>query len=530
MSEREYDVVIVGAGFAGMYLLHRVRKLGMRARVLEAGSDVGGTWYWNRYPGARCDVESMQYSYQFDDNLQQEWSWSERYSPQPEILKYAQHVSERYDLRRDIDFNTRVTSAAYDEDSACWTLTSEEGEKTVGHYFVMATGCLSAPNWPKIDGLDSFAGPTYHTALWPHEKVDFTGQRVGVIGTGSSAIQSIPHIAREAKHLTVFQRTANYAIPAHNAPLDPERERKFKAHYSEMRARAKTTPGGLDVVYNQGSVHDASSKEQFAAFEHNWQRGGLGFMSAFGDLMMEQSANDIAANFVRDKIRATVNDPATAETLCPKNIIGAKRLCVDIDYFQTYNRENVELIDVSEKPVEAITPSGIRAHGIEHQIDALVIATGFDAMTGALTRVDIRGRGTTPLAERWKDGPSSYLGLAMHDFPNLFTVTGPGSPSVFSNMLPTIEQHVDWIADCLGHAQKNGYKTIEADAEAERVWWAHCQDLGKIGLKTVTDSWYVGANVAGKARVFLPYFGGIPAYFKKCEEVVENGYEGFSFG
>ncbi|MEC8135832.1 MAG: NAD(P)/FAD-dependent oxidoreductase, partial [Pseudomonadota bacterium] len=335
MSEREYDVVIVGAGFAGMYLLHRVRKLGMRARVLEAGLDVGGTWYWNRYPGARCDVESMQYSYQFDDNLQQEWSWSERYSPQPEILKYAQHVSERYDLRRDIDFNTRVTSAAYDEDSACWTLTSEEGEKTVGHYFVMATGCLSAPNWPKIDGLDSFAGPTYHTALWPHEKVDFTGQRVGVIGTGSSAIQSIPHIAREAKHLTVFQRTANYAIPAHNAPLDPERERKIKAHYSEMRARAKTTPGGLDVVYNQGSVHDASSKEQFAAFEHNWQRGGLGFMSAFGDLMMEQSANDIAANFVRDKIRATVNDPATAETLCPKNIIGAKRLCVDIDYFQT---------------------------------------------------------------------------------------------------------------------------------------------------------------------------------------------------
>ena len=396
MSEREYDVVIVGAGSAGMYLLHRMRKLRMHARVLEAGLDVGGTWYWNRYPGARCDVESMQYSYQFDDDLQQEWSWSERYSPQPEILKYAQHVSERYNLRRDIDFNTRVTSAAYGEDSARWTLTSEEGEKTVGHYFVMATGCLSAPNWPKIDGLDSFAGPTYHTALWPHEKVDFTGQRVGVIGTGSSAIQSIPHIAREAKHLAVFQRTANYAIPAHNAPLDPERERKIKAHYSEMRARAKTTPGGLDVVYNQGSVHDASSKEQFAAFEHNWQRGGLGFMSAFGDLMMEQSANDIAANFVRNKIRTTVNDPATAETLCPKNIIGAKRLCVDIDYFQTYNRENVELIDVSQKPIEAITPSGIRAHGIEHQIDALVIATGFDAMTGALTRVDIRGRGTTP--------------------------------------------------------------------------------------------------------------------------------------
>ena len=319
----------------------------------------------------------MQYSYQFDDDLQQEWSWSERYSPQPEILKYAQHVSERYDLRRDIDFNTRVTSAAYDEDSACWTLTSEEGEKTVGHYFVMATGCLSAPNWPKIDGLDSFAGPTYHTALWPHEKVDFTGQRVGVIGTGSSAIQSIPHIAREAKHLTVFQRTANYAIPAHNAPLDPKREREIKAHYSEMWPARKRHRAAWMSCTTKARSTTRLPKNSSPPSSNNSQRGGLGFMSAFGDLMMEQSANDIAANFVCDKIRATVNDPATAETLCPKNIIGAKRLCVDIDYFQTYNRENVELIDVSEKPVEAITPSGIRAHGIEHQIDALVIATGF---------------------------------------------------------------------------------------------------------------------------------------------------------
>ena len=530
MSEQEYDVVIVGAGFAGMYLLHRMRGIGMNARVLEAGADVGGTWYWNRYPGARCDVESMQYSYQFDDELQQEWSWSERYSPQPEILNYARHVTERYDLRRDIQFNARVKAARYNETTSRWTLEAEDGSKTTARFYVMATGCLSAPNWPKISGLDSFAGPTYHTALWPHEKLDFTGQRIAVIGTGSSAIQSIPHIAREARQVTVFQRTANYAVPAHNGSLDPEVEKEVKAHYAEMRARAKTTGGGLDVVYNQGSIHDATQEERDTAFESNWQRGGLGFMSAFGDLMMDKSANDIAAKFVHDKIRALVDDPDTAKKLCPKNIIGAKRFCVDIDYFKTYNRNNVALVDVGDNPIEAITPTGVRAHGQDYEIDALVIATGFDAMTGALTRVDIQGRGGASLAERWADGPSSYLGLAMVDFPNLFTITGPGSPSVFSNMLPTIEQHVDWITDCLSHAKSKGYNTIEAEAEAEKAWWNHHQELGDIGLKSIADSWYVGANVAGKARVFLPYYGGIPAYFKKCEDVVANGYEGFAFG
>ena len=529
MSAREYDVVIVGAGFAGMYLLHRVRRLGMSVRVLEQGSDVGGTWYWNRYPGARCDVESMQYSYQFDNDLQQEWHWPERYSAQPDILKYAQHVADRFDLRKDIDFEMRLASARFDEESAIWTLKAEDDTVTMARFFVMATGCLSAPNWPKIEGLKSFAGPTYHTALWPHEKVVFSGKRVAVIGTGSSAIQSIPHIAREASHLTVFQRTPNYAIPAHNREMDPELEKEIKTHYPTMRARAKTTPGGLDVVYNQGSIHDATPDERNSAFEGNWQRGGLGFMSAYGDLMMDQSANEIAAEFVRNKIRERVKDPQTAERLCPRNVIGAKRLCVDIGYYETYNRDNVDLVDVGAAPIEKILPGGVRAHGRLYEVDALIIATGFDAMTGALTRVDIRGRKDVSLAERWKDGPSTYLGLAMHEFPNLFTVTGPGSPSVFSNMLPTIEQHVDWIADCLGHAKSQGYKTVEAEANAEQDWWAHCQELGNIGLKTVTDSWYVGANVSGKARVFLPYFGGIPAYFKKCEEVVENGYEGFAF-
>ena len=530
MGEREYDVVIVGAGFAGMYLLHRVRALGMSVRILEQGSDVGGTWFWNRYPGARCDVESMQYSYQFDDNLQQEWHWPERYSAQPDILKYAQHVADRYDLRSDIDFNMRVTAANYDENAASWTLTAEDGTKTKARFFVMATGCLSAPNWPKIGGIESFAGSTYHTALWPHEKVDFTGLRVAVIGTGSSAIQSIPHIAQEAAHLTVFQRTPNYAIPAHNRPNDPGLEREIKSQYDKMRARAKMTPGGLDVVYSQQSVHDVKPDDREGAFERNWQRGGLGFMSAFGDLMIDQSANNIAAEFVRNKIRERVKDPETAEKLCPRNVIGAKRLCVDINYYETYNRANVELVDVGKKPIDEIVSNGVRAHGRIYDVDALIVATGFDAMTGALTRVNILGRDNVSLSDRWKDGPSTYLGLAMHDFPNLFTVTGPGSPSVFSNMLPTIEQHVDWIADCIGYVNAQGYSTVEAEMEAEQDWWAHCQELGEIGLKTATDSWYVGANVSGKARVFLPYYGGIPAYFKKCKDVIENGYEGFAFG
>jgi len=530
MAKHDYDVAIVGAGFAGMYLLHRMRGLGLSARVIDAASDVGGTWYWNRYPGARCDVESMQYSYQFDDALQQEWTWSERYSAQPEILDYANHVADRFDLRRDIQFYTYITSARYDEDAAGWTLEDADGERLTARFCVMATGCLSAPNWPKIEGLESFAGPTYHTGLWPRETVDFAGQRVAVIGTGSSAIQSIPQIAKQADHVTVFQRTANYAVPAQNRPLEADEVAEMKANYADMRARARKTPGGLDYVYNDGSVLDATLEAARAGLESNWQRGGLGFMSVYGDFMAKREANEIAAEFVRDKIRETVTDPETAEKLCPDNIIGAKRLCVDIDYYQTYNRDNITLVDVKDDPIEKITPSGVCVNGNDYEVDALVIATGFDAMTGALTRVDIRGRGDASLRERWADGPSAYLGLAMADFPNLFTVTGPGSPSVFSNMLPTIEQHVDWIADCLAHAEKNGHATIEATPEAEKAWWDHHLSLGEVGLKTVTDSWYVGANVAGKARVFLPYYGGFPEYCQKCDDVAAAGYEGFAFG
>jgi cyclohexanone monooxygenase len=529
MSKKDFDVAIVGAGFAGMYLLHRLRGLGLSARVSEAGSDVGGTWYWNRYPGARCDIESMQYSYQFDDDLQQEWEWSERYAPQPEILEYARHVADRYDLRRDIRFNSRIVSARYDETTARWTLAEEDGSTSMARFCVMATGCLSKPNWPPIEGLDCFAGPTYHTALWPHAKVDFSGQRVAVIGTGSSAIQSIPLIAREAAELCVFQRTPNYAVPAHNAPLAPDYVKEFKANYAEIRAQAKKTHPGIYGPFRTDSALDATPQERRAEYERRWARGGLTFMGAYGDLMQRREANDTAADFVRDRIRELVDDPTVAELLCPDNIIGGKRLCVDSDYFATYNRDNVHLIDVKQQPIEAITENAIRAHGREFAIDALVIATGFDAMTGALTAIDICGRGGASLRERWAGGPSSYLGLAMADFPNLFTVTGPGSPSVFTNMLPTIEQHVDWIADCLAYMRAHDYTAIEARPEAEKRWWNHHQEVARIGLKTTTDSWYLGANVAGKARVFMPYYGGFPDYCRTCEQVVADGYEGFEF-
>ena len=391
MTEDSFDVVIVGAGFAGMYLSHRLRGMGLSARILEAGDDVGGTWYWNRYPGARCDIESLQYSYQFSDELQQEWDWSERYATQPEILGYAQHVADRFDLRRDIQFDTRIESATFDEAAAQWTLVAEDGNQTSGRFCVMATGCLSVPNWPNIQGLRSFAGPTYHTATWPHEKVDFAGQRVAVIGTGSSAIQSIPLLAREAAHLYVFQRTPNYSIPAHNARLDPDRVADVKAHYSEIRAKAKQTSPGIYAQFNPGSALEVTPEERRAEYERRWREGGLTFMGAFGDLMLSKEANDSAADFVRSKIREIVEDPAVAEKLCPRNIIGGKRLCVDSDYFATFNRENVTLIDVKEHPIEEITADAVRADGREIEIDALVIATGFDAMTGAVTAIDIRG-------------------------------------------------------------------------------------------------------------------------------------------
>ena len=527
MSARVFDVVIVGAGFAGLYMLHRARLAGFSAHVFEAGGGVGGTWYWNRYPGARCDVESMQYSYQFSEELQQEWEWTERYSPQPEILRYANHVADRFDLRRDISFDTRVTSATFDEATGRWDIGTSDGARTSTTFCVMATGCLSSANTPKFAGLESFIGKVYHTGHWPHEGVDFTGKRAGVIGTGSSAIQSIPMIARQAAHLFVFQRTPNYAVPAHNRLLDRDYQAAIKADYRALRDRARRTPAGIDLAFNQESALAATPARRLDEYEARWAEGGFTFMGAFGDLMLDQQANDTAAEFVRGKIREIVKDPAVAETLSPRDIIGCKRLCVDTGYWETFNRPNVTLVDVSASPVKVVTRDGIRVNGREYQLDSIVLATGFDAMTGALLQIDIRGRGGRTLKDKWDEGPKTYLGLAMAGFPNLFTITGPGSPSVLTNMLPSIEQHVEWIADCLGYMRDRSLRRVEPSPEAENAWVTHAGEVAGLTLRATCSSWYVGANIPGKPRVFMPYIGGFPAYVQKCGQVAANGYEGF---
>jgi cyclohexanone monooxygenase len=508
-------------------MLHRLRSMGFSARVLEAGSGVGGTWYWNRYPGARCDVESVQYSFQFSDELQQEWDWSERYATQPELLRYANHVADRFDLRRDIQLDSRVVRAVFDESACRWVVTTSDGGRLDGRFCIMATGCLSSPNLPKFRGLESFQGDRYHTGYWPHGTVDFTGKRVAVIGTGSSAVQSIPILARQADRLFVFQRTPNYAVPAHNAPLDPEYVRAVKADYPNLRARAKQTMTGIDFDYSDQSALETSPEERQREYERRWQRGGLSFLGAYNDLMVAQDANDTAAEFVRAKIRDKVHYRSLAEKLSPKNTIGCKRLCIDIGYYETFNRPNVTLIDVSDAPIEEITTHGIRVDGKDYEVDAIVFATGFDAMTGALLKIDIRGRGGLALSENWNAGPKAFLGLAMAGFPNLFTITGPGSPSVLTNMLPTIEQHVEWIADLIAYMRDRRLGSIEPRPAAEEEWFVHVSEMAGRTLRYTCNSWYLGVNIPGKPRVFMPYIGGFPKYVKRCTEIASNGYEGF---
>jgi cyclohexanone monooxygenase len=525
------DAVVVGAGFAGLYMLHRLRGLGLTARAYEAGKGVGGTWYWNRYPGARCDVESMDYSYSFSEELQQEWRWTERYAAQPEILRYANHVADRFDLRRDIQFDTRVTAAVFDEAAAHWTIETDRGDRVAARFCIMATGCLSDAQVPDFEGLDTFQGKWYHTGRWPHEGVDFTGRRVGVIGTGSSAIQSIPIIARQAAHLFVFQRTPNYSMPAQNAPLDPEYERQVKADYAAFRRQARESRVGFVVERSGESALAVPAEEREREYEKRWNRGGLGFSAAYTDLLVSKEANDTAAAFFRAKIRAIVRDPAVAEILCPKSYpLGTKRLCVDTGYYATFNRDNVTLVDVSRVPIEAITPKGVRTREAEYAVDDLVFATGFDAMTGALLNIDIRGRGGRRLQEAWAAGPRTYLGIAVAGFPNLFTITGPGSPSVLSNMIVSIEQHVDWIADCLVYLDRQGHATIEPTAEAQEAWVRHVDEVGHMTLYPLAPSWYMGANIPGKPRIFMPYIGGVGVYRQKCDEVAAKGYEGFTLG
>ncbi|KJC54354.1 cyclohexanone monooxygenase [Bradyrhizobium sp. LTSP849] len=524
-----YDVVIVGAGFAGMYMLHRLRGLGFSARVYEQGGGVGGTWYWNRYPGARCDVESMQYSYSFSDELQQEWDWSERYAPQPEILKYANHVADRFDLRSDIQFNTRVERAAFDERANSWSVTTSDGKTVQAQFIVLATGCLSNARNPDIKGLENFKGAVYHTGNWPHESVDFTGLRVGLIGTGSSGIQSAPIIAEHAKHLTVFQRTANFSIPARNGALTDEERDAFRKNYPEIRRFAREVArNGIYAEQPDRGALDDSEDARRAKFKARWDRGGLTFMYVYNNLGLDLAANDSAANYVRGKITEIVKDSTTAKLLQPNSHpIGTKRICIDTDYFATFNRPNVSLVDIKTNPIQEITANAVRVAGADHEVDALVMATGFDAMTGSVAKIDISGRGGEMLNQKWAEGPKTYLGLMTAGFPNLFIITGPGSPSVLSNMIVSIEQHVDWIADCLVHMRKQGLATMEAGREAEEKWVAHVNEVAHGTLYPQANSWYMGANIPGKPRIFMPYIGGVGVYRRICDEVAAKGYEGF---
>ncbi len=528
----KYDVVVAGAGFGGMYALHKLRGLGYSVRVLEAGAGVGGTWYWNRYPGARCDVQSMDYCFSFDEELQQEWNWSEKYATQPEILRYANHVADRFDLRRDIQLETRIVAARYDETSQCWQIDTERGESFEATYYIIATGCLSVPKAIDIPGRADFEGATYHTADWPREGVDFTGLKVAVIGTGSSAIQSIPFIAEQAAHLTVFQRTPAFSLPAFNRDLTDEERSAWKARYPEHRHLSRYSGFGVPDAPLDKSAFDVDDAERERSYEAAWQRGEIvAVMQQFNDLLVSQEANDTAADFVRKKIRAIVNDPDTAELLCPTTFpIGTKRICLDTDYYATFNRPNVSLVDLRKTPIETITAEGIRTSDTLHEVDAIVFAIGFDAMTGAIVSVDVRGKGGVELAEKWKDGPRTYLGLTVAGFPNLFMITGPGSPSVMSNMILSIEQHVDWIAGCLTYLQENGYQSIEAAQEAEQRWVDHVNEVADATLFPQANSWYTGANVPGKPRLFMPYIGGMAVYREKCDEVAGQGYAGFRLG
>jgi cation diffusion facilitator CzcD-associated flavoprotein CzcO len=526
---RSLDAVIVGAGFAGMYMLYQLRNLGFSVKVIERADGVGGTWYWNRYPGARCDVESLNYSFSFDNDLEQEWVWSERYSPQPEILKYANHVADRFDLRKDIEFQTSADKAVWDDVECRWAISTSKGETISAQHYIMASGCLSHSKLPEIPGVDSYQGPTYHTGHWPHEGVDFTGMRIGVIGTGSSGIQSIPELAKQAAHVTVFQRTPNFSMPAGNRALEAEEVDAMKAIYPEHRQAARTSGFGVPVPLPEKSALEVSEEERNEVFERGWDSGNLvGMLLGFNDLLTSKEANDTACEFVRNKIRSIVKDPQTAEDLCPfDHPLGTKRPCLDSGYYHAFNRDNVKLINLRRTPIEEITPTGIRTSDQEFTFDAIVFATGFDAMTGALVAVDIEGRDGVTLKNKWKDGTRTYLGIMVHGFPNLFTITGPASPSVFSNMMISIEQHVDWIAACMVYLRDNGKAAIESSQEAEDFWVQHNTEAGNATLYPLANSWYMGSNVPGKPRVLMPYIGGVGVYREECDDIVANGYRGF---
>jgi cyclohexanone monooxygenase len=524
----KYDAIIVGAGISGLHLLHRLREIGLSALVIDQASGVGGTWFWNRYPGARCDIESMTYSYSWSHELEQEWTWSERYAGQAEILAYLEHVADRFDLRRDLLLGTRVVEAILEQPGDRWSVATDDGARFSAAFLIMATGCLSVPRIPDIPGSERFAGEMHHTGLWPLEGVDIAGKRVGVIGTGSSAVQAIPIIAAEAAQLTVFQRTANFSVPAWNGPLDAETIRQRKARYDVFRARARTTTAGNPWNARAQSVWDATPEERAREFEASYAVGGFCLHAAYNDLFSDAAANELVCEFIRGKIRERVHDPDVAELLCPyDHPLGTKRMCVDSDYFETYNRANVRLVSIRDRPIDEFTEHGLRVGDEQFAFDTIVLGTGFDAITGALLAIDLRGRGGLSLREKWAEGPRTALGLTVEGFPNLFTVTGPSSPSVLSNMMVSIEQHVDWIVRCIAYLREHGIASIEPSAAQEDAWMEHHRAVGDASLYPRAKSWYMGANIPGKPRVLLPYVGGVGAYREICEAVAERRYEGF---
>ncbi|MFJ3880369.1 flavin-containing monooxygenase [Streptomyces sp. NPDC090077] len=528
-SARPIDAVVVGAGLSGLYQLHRLRGLGLEAVAFEAGEDIGGTWYWNRYPGARCDVESMSYSYSFSPELDQEWEWSERYASQPEILRYVHHVADRFGLRGHVRLRTRVTRAAYDEDRHTWRIATDTGRTVTARFLVLASGCMSRPKDPGIPGADLFRGDLHHTARWPREEVSFAGRRVAVIGTGCSGVQAIPVIAEEAAALTVFQRTPAYALPAHNRPLRSAETAELKARYPEFRTAQRLSRGGTVFDPPTRSALEADAAERTAAYEAGWDSGLLsGLLRTYTDILTDAEANETVAEFVRSKIRSIVTDPATAELLSPRTFpFATKRPCLDTGYYATYNRPHVRLVDLRTTPIERLTPRGVLTSDGEHAFDTIVFATGFDALTGSQLAIDIVGRAGVTLREKWADGPRHHLGLMSAGFPNLFTVLGPLSPSVLTNIAVSLEQQVDWITDCIAHLRSNGLTEIDAAPGAEAAWGAHAAEVAARTLYPSAESWYTGANVPGKPRVFLAYAGGLDRYRAECDAAARNGYEGF---
>jgi cyclohexanone monooxygenase len=533
VTNPDFDAIVIGAGFSGLYMLKSLRdRLGLNVKGYEAGGGVGGTWYWNRYPGARCDSDSYIYCFTFDKQLLQEWEWSERYPEQPEILRYLEHVADRHDLKRNIQFNTRVTGAEFDDANNLWRVHTSHGEDVTARYLIAAVGTLSTTHVPPFKGLDKFKGKWYHTSRFPHTGVDFTAKRVAVVGTGATAVQAIPEIAQQAKQLIVFQRTANYCVPARNGKVDPDLVKSRKADYDGIVKRIRESFFGQEHYFIPKSVLEVTAEEREREFDRMWDAGGFAFWLAnYNDMFFKAEANELCADYIRRKIRKTVKDPVVAEKLIPKgHHYGTKRQPLDTNYYETFNRDNVLLVDANtDGAIEEITENGIRAGGKEYPVDIIVFATGFDAMTGPLKALNLKGSGGVALNDRWGDGPHTYLGLAVAGFPNLFTITGPQSPSVLSNMPVSIEQHVDWVADCIERMRESGKIRIEATAQAQDQWVAHVNEIVSMTLLPTANSWYMSANIEGKPRAFLPYLGpeGVGGYRKKCDEVAAKGYEGF---